>query len=198
MINLMKHCASTQVWAMHIHLPSLDDSGGEGRDILFQAQRTDLCLTEGSFANYAQTTACSLDGAQYFLLRAFVRLHSSPERHLCKNVSTTTTTVCVHHHAGVVGARNMLTRQPAPFPADLSGRYPEIWLPADVQRREILAPEGRWLFQMLRGHCKWRGIFLKKAAAVTTIECRWMCCERGEERWICFGQKTKKQILRHL
>lgn len=49
MINLMKHCASTQVWAMYVHLPSLDDSGGRALSFRLSAPtsalQTGLSLT---------------------------------------------------------------------------------------------------------------------------------------------------------
>lgn len=49
MINLMKHCASTQVWAMYVHLPSLVDSGGRALSFRLSAPtsalQTGLSLT---------------------------------------------------------------------------------------------------------------------------------------------------------
>lgn len=57
-----------------------------GLRIIFQAQRTYICLTDGPFTNYTKTTACSLDGPDCFLLWGFVWLHSSLQGHACMYV----------------------------------------------------------------------------------------------------------------
>lgn len=136
-----------------------------GLRIIFQAQRTYICLTDGSFTNYAETTACSLDGSESFLLWGFVWLHSSLQGHTCMYVKKPQTlqklnvrwsrsvecwpkraplSICVHHHTGVVSERSTFTCQPAPFKADLQ---------SDLQltsREAGIAPLGMWLLEILQ------------------------------------------------
>lgn len=141
-----------------------------GAHIIFQAQRTYICLTEGSFTNCAEKTACSFDGPECFLLWAFVCLHSSLEGHTRNNIRWSRSVVCwskraplsvsVHHHAGVVSARNMLTCQLAPSLADLFLQN----LKYDLQlasRGARIAPRGRWLLEMVHTWWKPRWSFKK-------------------------------------
>lgn len=68
--------------------------------------------------------------------------------------------VSVHHHAGVVSARNMLTCQLAPFPADLLMHN----LKYDLQlmsRGARIAPRRRWLLEVVPVRWKPRWSFKK-------------------------------------
>lgn len=148
MIILIKHWATARV--SRVNLPCQYKT--TRAHVILKAQCAYICPTEGSLANRAETTACSLDGPEFSLLWAFVWLHSSLEGHTRNNIRWSRSVECwskraplslsVHHHAGVVSARNMLTCQLAPFPADLF----MLNLKYDLQltsRGARIAPPGR-------------------------------------------------------
>lgn len=168
MVNLMKHWASTQVWAMYVYPPSVEDNGGH--TLSFRLSAPTSALQRGLSLTALKKTACSLDGPECFLLWAFVCLHSSLEGHTRNNIRWSRSVVCwskraplsvsVHHHAGVVSARNMLTCQLAPFLADLFMQN----LKYDLQlasRGARIAPRGRWLLEIVHTWWKPRWSFKK-------------------------------------
>lgn len=148
MINLMKHWASTQVWAMYVHPLSVEDNGGGARyrsgsahlhlpyRRLFHSMRWNNSLQPWWVGRFPAVSSC-----------VCVWLHSSLEGHSRNNIGWSRVgwskraplSVSVHHHSGVVSARNMLTCQLASSSADLFMHNPEIWPAADEQRSENCA-----------------------------------------------------------